>query len=127
MATKYGKVSSINPDLGRARVVFDDANGVVSAELPVMMKSTGRDKFYQMPNVGEQVIVDVPEDSQAGDGVILGSYYSDGQPPECTDPNKWRIKFANGDYIEHDNATGNLTINVKGEVYINGANIHLND
>lgn len=126
MATKYGKVSSINPALGRARVVFDDADGMVSAELPIRFEATGRDKAYHMPGIGEQVIVDVPDDSTNGDGIIIGSYYSESEPPECTDPNKWRIKFANGDYIEHDNASGNLKIVVSGNITINGARIDLN-
>lgn len=126
MATKYGKISSINPAAGRARVVFDDADGMVSAELPIRFEATGKDKSYHMPSVGEQVIVDVPENSCNGDGVIIGSYYSDAQPPVCTDPNKWQIKFANGDYIEHDNATGNLKIIVSGNITINGARIDLN-
>lgn len=126
MATKYGKISSINPELGRARVVFDDKDGVVSAEMPIRYEATGGDKCYHMLTIGEQVIVDVPDDSHHGDGVILGSYYSESSPPECTDPNKWRIKFANGDYIEHDNETGNLKIIVKGNITINGARIDLN-
>ena len=127
MATKYGKVSSINPALGRARVVFNDAQNMVSAELPIRYEATGKDKCYHMPGIGEQVIVEVPDDSTNGDGVIIGSYYSEAQPPECTDPNKWRIRFANGDYIEHDNATGNFTINVSGKITIKGANIYLNE
>lgn len=40
MATKYGKISSINPESARARVVFDDADGMVSAELPIVFTST---------------------------------------------------------------------------------------
>ncbi len=126
MATKYGKVSSINPALGRARVVFNDAQNMVSAELPIRYEATGKDKCYHMPGIGEQVIVDVPDDSTNGDGVIIGSYYSEAQPPECRDPNKWRIKFANGDYIEHDNSSGDLKIIVSGNITINGARIDLN-
>ena len=126
MAIKYGKVSSINPALGRARVVFADSQSVVSADMPIRYEATGKDKSYHMPGIGEQVIVLVPDDSTNGDGVIIGSYYSDAAPPECTDPNKWRIKFANGDYIEHDNETGNLKIIVKGNITINGARIDLN-
>ncbi len=126
MATKYGKISSINPTLGRARVVFDDAQGMVSGELPIRYEATGKDKCYHMPGIGEQVIVEIPDDSTNGDGVIIGSYYSEAQPPECTDPNKWRIRFANGDYIEHDNATGDLQIIVSGHITINGARIDLN-
>ena len=126
MATKYGKVSSINPALGRARVVFNDAQNMVSAELPIRYEATGKDKCYHMPGIGEQVIVDVPDDSTNGDGVIIGSYYSEAQPPECTDPNKWCIKFANGDYIEHDNSSGDLKIIVSGNITINGARIDLN-
>ena len=126
MATKYGRISSVNPESARARVVFDDADGMVSAELPIVFTSTGRDKFYHMPKIGEQVVVDVPEDSHNGDGVILGSYYSDKQLPECQNPDKWRIKFANGDYIEHDNTTGDLKIICSGHITINGARIDLN-
>ena len=28
MATKYGRISSINPESARARVVFDDADAI---------------------------------------------------------------------------------------------------
>ena len=119
MATKYGRISSIKPESARARVVFDDADGMVSAELPIVFTSTSRDKFYHMPKIGEQVVVDVPEDSHNGDGVILGSYYSDKQLPECQNPDKWH-------YIEHDNTTGDLKIICSGHITINGARIDLN-
>ena len=53
---RSGRISSINPKNGTARVVFADKDNLVSYDLPVLQRSTLKNKDYGMPDVGESVV-----------------------------------------------------------------------
>jgi len=125
MAIKQAKVSSVNPARMRARVTYEDRNGVVSAELPILCQGSSKNKHYWLPDVGEQVAV-AEADEGGGQGFILGSFYSDAMPPEESSQDIRKIKFSDGSYIEHNRATGCLNIVCTGDVTINGRTINLN-
>ena len=70
---RFGIVSQIDAINVLARVNFGDDDST-SFWLPVIQTKTLKDKFYVMPDVGEQVVCLMDENSE--DGVILGAIYS---------------------------------------------------
>ena len=75
---RFGIVSQIDAINVLARVNFGDDDST-SFWLPVMQTKTLKDKFYVMPDVGEQVVCLMDENSE--DGVILGAIYSSEDKP----------------------------------------------
>lgn len=75
---RFGIVSQIDPINVLARVNFGD-DDLTSFWLPVLQTKTLKDKFYVMPDVGEQVACLMDENSE--DGVILGAIYSSEDKP----------------------------------------------
>ena len=53
---RVGTVSIIDPSAGTARVILQDSGEMVSYDLPVLFQKTQNDKFYTMPDIGEQVL-----------------------------------------------------------------------
>lgn len=78
---RFGIVSQINPISVQARVKFGDDKST-SFWLPILQTKTMKDKFYAMPDIGEQVVCLMDENSE--DGVVLGSIYSTEDTPEIT-------------------------------------------
>lgn len=125
MAIKAATVSELIPEKMRVRVTYDDRDGFVSDELAVPCYGSGDTKHYWMPSVGETVWVEENEDGN-GEGAVLCSRYSDSNPPKEHDPNIRKIDFGEGSFIEFNRSTGDLKINCRGNITINGKNIFLN-
>lgn len=125
MAIKQAKVSEVNAEDMTARVTYEDRDGFVSRPMRILCQGSGTNYHYWLPDVGEQVVV-AEFDEGNGEGCIIGSFYSHAVPPENKNGNIRKIKFSNGDYIQHNRATGDLDIIVQGNVTINGKNIFLN-
>lgn len=83
---RFGIVSQINSVLAQARVNFGDDDST-SFWLPILQTKTLKDKFYSIPDVGEQVACLMDENSE--DGVILGAIYSTEDVPVVTSENKY--------------------------------------
>lgn len=85
------------------------------------------------PDIGEQVIVLAPS-GVLEDAFIDGALYRDEYPPATINPDEHVTRYANGDTIVHNKASGSMSINIKGsfdikaggEVTIIGSNIQLN-
>lgn len=127
------KVSSIDPKAGTARVELPDSDGMESFDLPVLFHKTQDDKFYSMPDIGEQVVcVFLPIGLEQG--FVIGSFYSKEDTVTSPSPDKARVDFSNGAFLEHDRDTGRLMISIegdidvtaKGNITIIGARIDLN-
>lgn len=116
---KIGEVSSIDPGRGTARVVFDDEDGLVSYDLPVLQRNTLKNHDYAMPDVGEDAIVLFFGEGQE-DGVILGSIYAgEVTPPESTE-NRRTVVFDDDTRVCYDRAEHKLTVTIEGtEVVFN--------
>jgi phage baseplate assembly protein gpV len=71
---RVGKVSSINYPAGRLRVVFEDKDGIVTDELPMLNFE------YEMPNVGEPVLC-LFLGNGITKGFVLGRYFYASDPP----------------------------------------------
>ncbi len=124
---RAGTVSSVNPANSTARVEFDDKDKTVSPELHIIHRGSGVNKDYWLPDVGEQVVcLFANNDKNFSTGWILGTYFTEKQPPQVNNKDIRRLDFSDGTYMEYNRNTGALTINVVGEIKINGSTIYLN-
>jgi phage baseplate assembly protein V len=118
---RVGVVSSTNDEKLTARVTFADRDDVVSYDLPVLVKNSGENKDYWVPEVAEQVLcLFLPIGVEQG--FILGSFYSDDVPPPATTKEKRRTVFKDGTSVEYDREAHTLTVDVPpdgGKVIVN--------
>lgn len=113
---RFGIVTKINPIQAQARVLFEDDESI-SYWLPVMQTKTLKDKFYIMPDIGEQVVCLMDKNSE--DGVILGSIYSSEDAPVITNEKQMAINLDNNSNINIDKETNTLTLTFKN-INLNG-------
>ena len=119
---RFGIVSQINPQTVQARVKFGDDEST-SFWLPILQTKTMKDKFYAMPDIGEQVVCLMDENSE--DGVVLGSIYSTEDTPLITTEKQISLNLENNSLINIDKETNTLTvtfqnINLNGNINHNG-------
>ncbi len=109
---RIGLVTDQDPINARVRVKFPDRDQVKSWWLPVVFPKTQNDKFYWIPDVGEQVVCLM--DLRDEDGAVLGAIYSaiDAPPPPCPDflypinsTEKFHVTFKDGAVFEYDRNT----------------------
>ena len=132
---RSGRVSSIDPKTGTARVTFADKDDLVSADLPLLVQNSLKNKDYHMMDIGESVVcLFLP--NGLNQGFILGAHYNEKDEVPIGDPDVRMVKFDDGttltvdrkrhvvkildsfgSYIEF--AGGNITIKAAGNVYIN--------
>lgn len=123
---KFGIVTNIDEKQATARVQFQDDDDIPSDWLPVLQSKTLKDKFYILPDIGEQVACFMDENLE--DGVILGAIYSDEDTCPVFSKDKIIAKFPGGLSIEIDKSTGDLTLNFtnlkfNGNFILNGINL----
>lgn len=113
---KIGEVSSVNPAMGTARVVFDDDDSVVSYDLPVIQTNTFANKDYAMPDVGEDVLcLFLPSGPE--EGFILGSFYAGEIELPESNVNVRTVVFSDGTRISYDRSLSTLSATI-GETSI---------
>ena len=138
---REGIVSAVYPERHSARVMFEDRNNLVGAEMPVLTLFAYKNKAYALPDVGERVVVlSASNDTFAGGGYIIGSLFTSSTPPpvegnadvirlEFSDnafisydrqTHLFTLQFSDEASITHDAETGELSINCKGDIIING-------
>lgn len=115
MRVQAGVVTTVDSTNGTARVEIEEQDNKISAPLFILYRGTIKNKDYWMPKVGESVLCIFTKRSE---GFILGAYYSGGTPPPCTDPEKRCIEFEDGSLIEYDAKTNKLLLNITGEINI---------
>lgn len=121
---RVGKVSSINYPAGRLRVIFDDKDGIVTDELPMLNFE------YEMPAIGESVIC-LFFGNGTSKGVCLGRYFYQKDLPVEFGRDIFFKRLMRDASIKYDRGTktytltssnivfnGNLLVN--GNVTING-------
>ena len=110
---KIGEVSSIDPAKCTARVVFDDEDGLVSYDLPILQRNSLKNHDFAMLDVGEDAIVLFFGEGQE-DGVILGSIYAgEVTPPESTE-NRRTVVFDDDTRVCYDRHEHKLTVTIEG-------------
>lgn len=118
---RAGIVSSVNPASMTARVVFPDKDNLQSAELPILTMGALGSKLYWMPKVGDHVAcLFFQNSSSLNGGVILGSYFTDENPPNAASEGVVRFDFSDGTVIEYNENASSLTINCAGTINITG-------
>ena len=104
---RFGIVSQIDPIKVQARVSFEDDEST-SFWLPIIQTKTLKDKFYAMPDIGEQVACIMDENSE--DGVILGAIYSTEDVSTTQSEKQLSINLEDGSYINADKENRTLTV-----------------
>ncbi|MEI8390095.1 MAG: phage baseplate assembly protein V [bacterium] len=114
---KFGIVTNLDESKAQARVQFNDSDSMVSYWLFVLQAKTYKDKFYALPDIGEQVACLMDENIE--EGVIIGSVYSALDEVPVISKDKVKIKFEDGAEFEYDRKLSVLsilcpTINIEG-------------
>ena len=104
---RFGIVSQIDPINVQARVSFEDDEST-SFWLPILQTKTLKDKFYAIPDIGEQVACLMDENSE--DGVILGAIYSTEDVSTTQSEKQLSVNLEDGSYINADKENQTLTV-----------------
>lgn len=117
------QVGTVTEVLGGA--VRVDINGHATHELPVLFTRTQTDKFFAMPDVGEQVVcLFLPIGLEQG--FVLGAIYSDEDLPPSDGAHVTHIAFGDGSSVEYDRKNHSLDITVSsGEVTVKAEKVTL--
>ena len=107
---RSGRISSINPKNGTARVVFADKDNLVSYDLPVLQRSTLKNKDYSMPDIGESVVC-LFKPNGIAEGFVVGAHYNEEDAPPTADPDVRMVKFDDGTVVSYNRKTHVLDIN----------------
>lgn len=104
---RFGTITEINPLTARARVQFAQ-DSMVSYWLPILQSKTFKDKFYVIPDVGEQVACLMDENSE--DGVILGAIYTSEDTPLNSTEKVVAANFEDGSLMNINKETQTLIL-----------------
>lgn len=104
---RFGTVTNINPLEVKARVQFAE-DDMTSYWLPVLQTKTLKDKFYAMPDVGEQVACLMDENSE--DGVVLGAIYTTEDKAVINTEKQLSINLEDESLINANKETQTLTV-----------------
>lgn len=115
---RYGTLEQADYPKALCRVRFADGN--LSAWLPFLTRRAGGDAEWWSPDIGERVLVLSPGGELAA-GVVMTGLFHAGRPAPAADPDLHVIRYQNGDVIEHNRATGDLTIACAGTITIRAA------
>ena len=115
---RAGIIKEILADKGKVIVSLEQDDDSDSYELSVLQRNTLKNRHYHLPDVGEQVYVLM--DEQATEGMVLGSIYSEADPPPIDNANKYYLEFEDGTSVEYDRKEHSLKLKVssKGTIEI---------
>jgi len=117
---RFGIVSKIHPSKPYARIRFDEDDST-SYWLCVLQIKTLKDKFYVMPDIGEQVACLMDNNSE--EGVILGAVYSDRDKPREHSNKIIYLQLENGSFIDISKEENKLTVSFPN-IYLIGNIVH---
>ena len=116
---RIGIVTEVLADKGKVRCRLHDADCMQTWELFVLVPKTRLDKYYAMPDIGEQVLcLFLPLANGLQLGFVLGAFYSQIDRPPETDPRKTVINFEDGSRLIYDKEHGDLAMHILGSVTI---------
>lgn len=130
---KVGKVVAVDEKTCRVRVQLLDNDEVVTYWLPVVVSKSQKDKFYWLPDIGEEVVCAFLEHG-IEQGFVLGAIYNEKDIVPVGSKDKFHVRFEDGTWIEYDRkahklkiqCVGDIEISAQGNVKIIGARIDLN-
>jgi phage baseplate assembly protein gpV len=97
---RVGIVQAQDTANAKVRVVFPDYDAMISWWLPVIFAKTQDDKFYWIPDIGEQVVCLMDLRDEAG--AVLGAIYSAADVPPVNSADKFHIAFKDGASFDYD-------------------------
>ncbi len=97
---KTGIVQEVNDSLVVARVLLPDEDNMVTWWLQIMQPKTFGDQYLWLPDVGQEVAVMMDEQFEAG--IVIGSFYSEKNPPPKSGAGIFHVTFKDGAVIEYD-------------------------
>ena len=102
-----------------------EIHGHPTHKLPVLFPRTQTDKFFAMPDVGEEVAcIFLPIGLEQG--FVLGAIYSDVDTPPAAGSHLTHMTFGDGTVIAYDRKAHSLDITVKaGEVTVKADKVTL--
>lgn len=119
---KRGIIVDRDPAKMRVKVRFDDEDGMVSAWIDVLAKSTIGTQTFMMPAMGEEVWCAM--DAKGEDGSIIGSKYNSQNPPPHSSNDDVGLVWAGG-FVHINTGSGAVTVNTPGTVKIIASAIEL--
>lgn len=119
---RLGTIAQVDHAKALCRV---QSGAITTGWLPFFTRRAGTTNEWDPVSQGEQCTVLSPS-GELAQGVVLVGLYSSANPPQSSSPDVHRIQWANGDFLEHNAATGALTLQCSGPVSINGSRIDLN-
>lgn len=119
---RFGTVTDRQPSTGRVRVSFLE-DDLVTQWIPVLSSAVNGNKFYAMPDIGDQVAVAMQD---ADIGVVLGSFYSSDQPiPEAAGGDVTMVQFTGDVSVKYDRQTKELTVRGVSKVFISATEVEI--
>lgn len=101
---RVGEIHSVNHANATARVHFPDDDDLVSYDMQILHRNTLKNKDYNMPDIGEDVLcLCLP--SGLASGFILGSVYAGDITPPENDGDKRTVIFDDGSRFSYDRKT----------------------
>lgn len=98
---RVGEIHSVNYENATARVHFPDDDELVSYDMQILHRNTLKNKDYNMPDIGEDVLcLCLP--SGLASGFILGSVYAGNITPPESIGDKRTVIFEDGSRFSYD-------------------------
>jgi phage baseplate assembly protein V len=120
--TKIGIVTESDPTTMKIRAQIPDLDGMVTYWMPVLTPKAGKDKVYNLPDIGEEVLLAFL-DNGVEQGFCLGSIYNFQDKPPVSSGDKFHITFKDGTVLEYDRHSHILTAFVAGTAVITADSI----
>lgn len=105
---QLGRVTALDAVAARVRV---EIGGNVTGWIPWLTGAAGDDSRWSAPEPGEQVVVLAPSGDTA-QGIVLRGVYSTAFPAPANTPEKTRLTFKGGAWVELDRQAKVLEINI---------------
>lgn len=113
---QFGIVSAVDEAAHNLRVRLPALENMETDWLPMITPAAGGNRFYSLPDEGEQVVCLL--DARGENGVVLGATYNTADKPPAASKDVWMRRFKNGTVIKHDRKTGNIDVQTQGTVTI---------
>ena len=97
---------------------------ITTGWLPFFTRRSGSTKEWDPVSVGEQCTILSPS-GELTQGQVLVGLYSEANPAQSNSPDVHRIDWANGDFVEHNAATGGYHLKLAGHVQIDAASLSI--
>lgn len=114
---QFGIVSAVDEAAHNLRVRLPALENMETDWLPMITPAAGGNRFYSLPDEGEQVVCLL--DARGENGVVLGATYNTADKAPAASKDVWMRRFKNGTVIQHDRKTGNIDIQTQGTVTVN--------